>query len=184
MEFIQNIDLWLFYLINVKLANPVTNWFMPFVTNLNNWLPVYAVFAILLLWKGGKKGRLAVVTIIITIIISDQLSSSILKELIGRIRPCHVLSDLNILVPCGAGKSFPSSHAVNNFAVAGILTYYYTKYKWYFYSIASIVAISRVFVGVHYPFDVIGGACIGFMISFVIIKIITRLAFVQNILKS
>jgi len=142
---------------------------MPFITNHNHWILLYILVVTSLLWKGGKKGRFCVLLLFITISLSDQISSSLIKEAVGRIRPCHVLSDINLLVPCGGGKSFPSSHAVNNFSAALVLSYFYREYKWIFFSIATLMAFSRVYVGVHYPFDVICGAIIGLLISFSII---------------
>lgn len=83
------------------------------------------------------------------------------QVLAGTPRPCHALQNVHLLVSCGSGFSFPSSHAVNNFAGALILAFFFPRNKWWFFGIAAIVAFSRVYVGVHYPFDVIGGAVIG-----------------------
>jgi undecaprenyl-diphosphatase len=66
-----------------------------------------------------------------------------------------------MLVDCGPGKSFPSSHAVNNFGVATLFSFYYRKWTWAFIGWASLVALSRPAVGVHYPSDILGGAIIG-----------------------
>lgn len=149
---------------------------MPFITTNNHWILVYILVVISLLWKGGKKGKICVLMLFIIITLSDQISSSLIKEAVGRIRPCHVLSDINLLVPCGGGKSFPSSHAVNNFAAALTLSHFYREYKWVFFSIAAFIAFSRVYVGVHYPLDIISGAVLGLLISFCIILLYTRLS--------
>jgi undecaprenyl-diphosphatase len=71
------------------------------------------------------------------------------------------LQNVHLLVSCGSGFSFPSSHAVNNFAAALILAFFFPQNKWWFFGFAALVAFSRVYVGVHYLFDVIGGAVIG-----------------------
>lgn len=149
---------------------------MPFITNHNHWILLYILVIVSLLWKGGKEGRICVLLLFITITLSDQISSSLIKEAVGRIRPCHTLSDINLLVPCGGGKSFPSSHSVNNFAAALTLSFFYRNYKWIFFSIATLIAFSRVYVGVHYPFDVIVGAAIGLIISFGVILIYKSLS--------
>lgn len=89
--------------------------------------------------------------------------------MVGRIRPCHTLPDIRLLVPCGGGKSFPSSHAVNNFAFAILLGSFFKEYKFHFIILASLVAFSRVYVGVHYPSDVIFGSILGCIIGFVFV---------------
>jgi undecaprenyl-diphosphatase len=79
------------------------------------------------------------------------------------------------LVGCGPGKSFPSSHATNNFALATILTYYFRKYRYWFYSIAALVAFSRVYVGVHYPIDISAGAILGTSVGLLFTLIATKI---------
>ena len=137
---------------------------MPFLTDLNKQKPAVAVAAILWLWlmiQGGKRGRTAGILLVLSIIASDQFSSSVLKNLFARIRPCHALQGVRLLVDCGSGFSFPSSHAVNNFAGATILSHFYRKYAWGWFSLASLIALSRPYIGVHYPSDIAGGAVIG-----------------------
>lgn len=176
LDFLVNIDITLFYFFNGTLSNSFFDKLMPFITNHNHWILLYTFVVVSLLWKGGKKGRICVLLLFITIALSDQISSSLIKEAVGRIRPCHFLDDVNLLVPCGGGKSFPSSHAVNNFSAALVLSFFYREYKWIFFSIAALMAFSRVYVGVHYPFDVIVGAIIGLLIAFSIILIYKSIA--------
>ncbi len=170
-EIIQNIDTWLFRLCNRGIANPLFDVIMPFITNSDNWILLFILVFVYLFMKGGRKGIICGVTLIIAIIISDQLSSSVLKEMFGRVRPCSSLHDVRLLVGCGAGKSFPSSHAVNVFNSFVILSYYYREYKWHFFTVAAAIAFSRVYVGVHYPFDIIGGAIIGAAIGGIMVSI-------------
>lgn len=174
--FLQNIDLFLFQLFNMTLANPLFDKLMPFVTQQQNWNMVYIILLIWLLWKGGRTGRIAFVLLIITIICSDQLSSTFIKAWVARPRPCHSLTMLRLLVDCGSGYSFPSSHAVNNFAAAVILSYFYKQYRSVYFSIAAVVAFSRVYVGVHYPIDIVVGALIGFFVAKLILLIYVALA--------
>jgi undecaprenyl-diphosphatase len=78
---------------------------------------------------------------------------------------------VHLLVGCTNSFSFPSSHAVNNFAGAYFFTYFYPKVKYGLYVGASLMALSRVFCGVHYPFDIFGGMIIGLIIGWIVIEI-------------
>jgi undecaprenyl-diphosphatase len=101
------------------------------------------------------------------VVLSDQLSSTVLKSVFDRPRPCHtiggvpIVPEVRLLAGCGSGKSFPSSHAVNNFAVATLLSIHYRRWAWAFMLWAFLVSLSRVAIGVHYPSDIVGGAAIG-----------------------
>jgi undecaprenyl-diphosphatase len=170
-ELIQNIDKWLFYAINKGMANTLFDRIMPFITTNTNWFLVYAFLFGWLLWKGGSKGRITAIILIITIIIVDQVNSFVLKDIFSRLRPCQVLDNVRLLMPCGGGKSFPSSHAANNFAAAIILSYFYKQYKWVYFSIAIAISFSRIYVGVHYPFDVLGGIIFGVSVGLIIINL-------------
>ncbi len=169
LEYLLEIDTRLFYLLNVTVQNPVFDWLMPFITEKLHWFPVWGVIIILLIWKGGKQGRIILLLVIPLIFLSDQISSSVLKPLFGRTRPCIALDNIHLLIKKTSSFSFPSSHAVNFFAVATFFGYYYRKYVWLFLIIAAAVAYSRVYVGVHYPLDVVAGAFIGAACAFIII---------------
>jgi undecaprenyl-diphosphatase len=168
IEFLYSIDVTLFRFINSTLANPVTDKIMPFITDVKNWYLLYIFLWFLILFKGGKYRVGLAIGMILLVAISDQLSSTLLKHLFERPRPCKVLENVHLLVGCTDSYSFPSSHAVNNFAAAMFFTYFYKHLKWILFSVASIMALSRIFVGVHYPSDVIGGALIGIAIGYIL----------------
>lgn len=165
LDTLQSIDATLFRFVNSTLANPVTDFIMPLVTSDWNLRIVYAVVMLLLLWRGSKETRWLVAFSIVTMLIADQLASGFLKDLIGRVRPCHTLENVHLLVNCGSGKSMPSSHATNAFAQAAFFVVSYRRHAWWLFAMASLIALSRVFVGVHYPFDIIAGAVLGIMVG-------------------
>jgi undecaprenyl-diphosphatase len=163
-DFFYSIDVAVFFFINHSLANPVFDLVMPFLTDLNKirfGQALYLAGGLWLVIKGGRNGRITAVLLIVGIVVSDQLSSSLVKPLVGRIRPCRALEGVRLLVDCGGGLSFPSSHAVNNFCAAAILAAFYKPQRWIWFSFAALIAFTRPYVGVHYPSDIIGGAIIG-----------------------
>ena len=174
IEFLYSIDIFIFFLINHAIANPVFDLIMPFLTDLNKNRPVLIIlagFVGYLLWTGGKTGRITIGLLIVTVIISDQINSSFLKEIFGRIRPCRTLEGVRLLVDCGGGLSFPSSHAVNNFAAASVISHFYRNQKWFWFSFAATVAVSRTYVGVHYPSDILVGSIVGIAIGLLVITL-------------
>ena len=179
-EFLYQIDVSVFYFINHTISNPLFDKFFPFVTDVKHWYITYIVLFFILTIKGGRTGRIAAVVFLILITVTDQFSSAFLKHLIGRIRPCNVLPDVRILVTCTESFSFPSSHAVNNFAAAMFFSKIYPKFKWTFFIVATLMALSRPYVGVHYPSDIIGGALIGIVFGYIFAYLAMK---IDNILK-
>jgi len=165
-DILYSIDLSIFYFINHTISNPIFDSFFPFITNVKNWYLAYAILLGILFFKGGKRGKIATLGIILLIIASDQLSSHFLKNLFGRIRPCNALDDVKLLVGCSKSYSFPSSHAVNNFSVAFYFYRLYPNLKWVLFISAFLIAFSRPYVGVHYPSDIFFGAFIGIFVGY------------------
>ena len=175
-ELFSDLDTSLFRFLNEGLRNPVFDIVMPFLTDLHRQRIALAAAAIWVLWilfRGSAKSRFAVGAFALTMLISDQLSSRVLKYLIERPRPCHVLAHVHLLVGCGSGYSFPSSHAVNHFAAALVLSWFYPKAAPWLFLYATLIAFSRVYVGVHYPSDVLGGAVIGAILGVCIAAAVT-----------
>ena len=158
-------DITLFHLINGQWHSYFLDWFMPFMTDLKNFRYVLPVLVVWVLLREKKAGIVFLVFIGLTLAITDPFSSRLLKEWLGRIRPCHVLEEVRLLTDCNTSYSFPSSHAVNIFAAAFFLSQPLKKLSPLFFGIAGIVGYSRIYIGIHYPLDVIGGATIGLLIA-------------------
>ena len=172
---IEWLDIKLFYLINNGMQNRLFDILMPWLTEISNWWPLIVPTVIGLLIWGGKKGRVAVIVIVVAVGLSDYTSGGILKYMIGRIKPCNYLEGVNLLVYCGK-YSFPSSHAANMFAVAVTGSYYYRKARIPLFILAAVIGYSRVYVGVHFPFDVLGGFIWGGMVATAVIWVEKRIS--------
>lgn len=174
LEFLNELDKSLFILINKWLANPVTDAIMPFLTNDNGLRIVFGVILVLLLWFGDKRLRFLALFCAFTLLATDQLTSNFLKHMIERARPCHTFSDINLLVDCGAGFSMPSAHSANTFGQAILVGAQVKWARWPLLAYAFLVAISRVFVGMHYPGDIIFGALVGILIGLILTYLFNR----------
>ena len=165
LSLIYQLDLKLFYLINQELSNPVFDWFMPFISSKSFWLIPIFIGLVLLFWLGGKRGRIATLLIILTIATADPFCARVLKPTFKRLRPSHELSDVRLLGKKGGKYGFPSNHAANVAGSMLILAFFYRRYKYLCGGLALVVGYSRIYLGVHYPTDVLAGFVIGIGIS-------------------
>jgi len=184
LEILQQIDSSLFFFINGTLANPVTDFLMPLFTNDWGLRVGYGLAMILCLSFGNVRLRWMVLFSVIVLVLTDQIAANFLKDLIGRIRPCHTFDadSINLLVHCGGGKSMPSAHASNAFGQGIFFSIFYKQVRPYLLIYAILVALSRVFVGVHYPFDILAGALIGTLIAVVVALLYKQ--FARRVLKN
>ncbi|WP_291909638.1 phosphatase PAP2 family protein [Chitinophaga sp. CB10] len=165
-------DLRLFFHINGQWHNALLDVIMPILREPYIWAPLYLFLALFVTINFGWRGFFWIVFFLITFGISDQLSL-FLKDYFGRIRPCRdpVVSHYTrvLVVYCPMSGSFTSNHAANHFALATFcfltLKSFFGRYTLLFYLWAAAIAYAQVYVGVHYPLDVTGGAVLGSLIG-------------------
>ncbi|MCK5148383.1 phosphatase PAP2 family protein [bacterium] len=167
---LQNIDAALFLLLNRGVANPVFDVVMPFITEADHWTIPMALGFLALIIFGGKKGRITAALVVVIIALTDQITCAVIKPLVGRVRPCFVLESARLLIGQSGSPSFPSAHASNNAAIAMMVLLRYPRAKWWFIGLALSVAYSRIYVGVHYPVDVLAGLLLGAAIGFGVVR--------------
>ena len=158
------------FFINTRWHNSLFDLVLPFIRNQWFWAPLYFFLLLFMPSRFGKKGWVWCLFFIISFAISDQVSAHLLKPLFQRLRPCntpYLYSVIRTLVPCGGGYSFPSSHAANHFALAvfGIATLKFNFRRLWIPAVlwAAAVSYAQVYVGVHFPLDVLCGAIIGIL---------------------
>ena len=162
-------DTWLFLKINTEWTNPFLDSISPWWREANAWVPLYLFLIIFGIINFKKKVWYWLLFTAITLTLSDQLSSNLIKNLVERPRPCRdeFLADKVrlLLNNCSGGYSFTSSHATNHFAFAVFifitLQPFFKKWTYLFFVWAATICYGQVYVGVHYPLDVVCGAILG-----------------------
>jgi undecaprenyl-diphosphatase len=181
-SFLYSLDVAVFRFVNETLSSPSLDAFFSYITNFRNAgiLTVIILFIFYQLVWGGAKGRWLVLSLAVAITLSDQGSSHLLKYWFQRVRPCNALP--GVLTPAGGSSafSFPSSHAANMGSSMFLLARNLPTFKWLFIWIALMVGLSRIYLGLHYPSDVLGGYLFGVGIGWVVWKFFGKLrAFFQ-----
>jgi len=175
METILEIDQWLFFLINQSFDVPLLDWLLPYWRTKETWIPLYIFVAIFSIYQFKKSGLVLVLAALLTVGITDTVSNRIVKKNVQRLRPCNQLElkeQVDLLVRCGSGYSFTSNHAANHFGLAAFFVwtlgavYRKTRFWWWFW--AASISFAQIYVGVHYPFDILGGALIGIGVGYIL----------------
>mgnify|MGYP000011032515 FL=1 len=181
LETILELDQTIFFWINNDWHNPFLDWLMPYWRNKYTWIPFYIFLLIFALWKYRIRGLFFILALGATVAISDPLSSELVKKNVQRVRPCNdttINESVLLLVRCGGGYSFTSSHATNHFAVAVFLLLTlgraFRKIKWPLLFWAASIAIGQVYVGVHYPLDIIAGGLMGSAVGWLVARLFNR----------
>jgi undecaprenyl-diphosphatase len=178
-------DLDILYFFNRTIASPALDGFFDILTNVRYWYAVYAIAGLFLIYRYRFRGVAIVITAIILITATDSLAHYILKPLVDRQRPCSIPPSFSrrgqgvvdgehlvswIRLPSGMryDESFPSQHALNNFAIAAFFVLLFKRSKWIhsLWFVALAISLGRLYQGLHYPSDVVGGEVIGIAIGF------------------
>ena len=176
LTFLQKIkqwDQWLFIQINSGQSNSFSDSIMPYLRNSYYWTPLYLFLLLFVIINFKGRGWWWVLIFLCTVSLTDIISSRILKEVFERLRPCQdpdFMGYVRLLVDqCSGGSSFTSSHAANHFGMATFFfitfRHLFKKWAWLVFIWAAAVGYAQVYVGVHYPGDVLGGAVAGILMG-------------------
>ncbi len=178
MELIENLDIALFQAINGISGGPLDQ-LMIWLSDKYVWIPLYVYVLFRLYQKTGRDFWIPVLAIVLVITLSDQFTSSFMKPFFERLRPCKdpdLANVVNQVDRCGGRYGFASSHAANTMGLAFFLflfekrsTFTVTMLIWAFF-----VGFSRVYLGVHFPGDVVVGFVVGIVFAYSLFKLMVR----------
>ncbi len=176
----ENIWLWLkscdqrlFIYINSFWTNHFLDALFPVWRDSITWVPVYLFLLLFVVFNFGRKAFPWVCLFIITVSLCDQVSSTFVKDWVARPRPCsdpYFSQYVRLLLNrCPSSGSFTSSHATNHFGMSVFIALTFKqfigKWKYLLYFWAATISYAQVYIGVHYPLDVIGGGVLGALIG-------------------
>lgn len=175
-------DQQLFELLNGQWQLPLLDWLAPLWRDKRFWIPLYLLLSVFVVRTYRKQGIIFLLALGLTAGISDMVSSRVIKPAVQRLRPCNtpeLREDVHLLVHCGSGYSFTSSHAANHFAVAAFIFFtlgtLHRRGRGLWWLWAASIAYAQVYVGVHYPADVLAGSLLGAAIGYLTSRLYLRL---------
>ncbi len=166
MDWVREVDTAIFLALNGTLRTAWLDSFFMFLSYPPMRVLFFVTAWITLIALGGRRGLWGGMALLIAVCATDQIAAGILKPWVDRVRPCFVIPETILLVPHQArSPSFPSNHAANAFAAAVLISWILRGRGRWAYILAALVALSRVYLGVHYPLDIAAGALLGLLIG-------------------
>jgi membrane-associated phospholipid phosphatase len=174
LQTLQEWDRALFNLINNELNNSFFDALMPFLRNSFVWAPVYLFIIVFVLLNYKLKGGWWIIFFLLVVACADMVGTNVFKLNVQRARPCNtpdLFPHLRMLVRCPSGYGFISNHAANHFGMAAFIfitfRHIFKKWTWLAFLWAGAICYAQIYVGVHYPTDILGGAIVG--VSFAVL---------------
>ncbi|MBY0478514.1 MAG: phosphatase PAP2 family protein [Chitinophagaceae bacterium] len=171
LKTIVQLDRSVFYAVNNQWSNPFFDAVMPFIRNQYSWVPLYLFLLVFVFINFRSKFLWWLLFALATFALTDLLSAQVVKELVQRPRPCVdvvAAQSVRMLIPCSYSYSFVSSHATNHFGLAVFLfaSMKHLSKAWIWLLLwAALISFAQIYVGAHFPLDVLAGAALGCLIG-------------------
>jgi membrane-associated phospholipid phosphatase len=172
LKSVLQMDRSLFYYINNRWSNDVFDAVMPFIRNQYFWVPLYLFLLVFVLTNFRSKVWWWLLFFLATFALTDLISVQVIKALIERPRPCvdPIASEsVRMLIPCSYSSSFVSSHAANHFGMAMFMfmsmKQFSNRWIWLVFAWAFMISFAQIYVGAHFPVDVLCGSLLGMFIG-------------------
>ncbi|MCF6240056.1 MAG: phosphatase PAP2 family protein [Bacteroidales bacterium] len=176
LEKLIEIDTQLFLFLN-GIHSPFWDTIMWYTSATATWVPLYALVLFFIFKEYKWKGFVPLIFLVLLVFAADKISVHAFKNFFERLRPCHNQDIANLVhiirEHCGGQYGFVSSHAANTFAFASFTSLFFRnkKYTWFIFIWAAFVSYSRIYLGVHYPGDIMGGALLGWIIGYLLYQL-------------
>lgn len=165
MEYLLDFDRFLFHKINQEWTSSWADAFFPTITDLNRvpWVmvPLFIGLLVLMIYSFRERGRALFVIFLFSLGVTDVLGGQLIKPLFARSRPEQSGLDVVVRGIHHSSYGFTSNHAANIFCAVVFLSFFFPKARWPLFLLAALIGYSRVYVGAHFPLDVLGGALLG-----------------------
>jgi undecaprenyl-diphosphatase len=182
---LKSLDTWIvgadfqaWYYLHAVWRSEFLDAIMPYVRNQFTWAPLYLFLLVFMPANFGKRGWIWCLGFILCFALGDTISGGMIKPLMHRVRPCNdprLQEYVHLIVPRSTGWSFPSSHATNHFALGTFSAItMHGRLKWFWpipITWALAIGYAQVYVGVHFPFDVLAGCLLGAIVGVLVAKL-------------
>jgi membrane-associated phospholipid phosphatase len=177
-------DKWLFLKLNGEWTNSFFDFILPYFRDSVFWAPLYLFLIAFMVVNFGKRGWWWSLALLGSVVVADMIGTRVFKEGVERLRPCQdpdFMPYVRLLLKrCSGSYSFVSNHAANHFAIATFLSLTFKgvagRWVWLAYAWAFFISYAQVYVGVHYPSDVLAGALLGVMAGLLSATIVNKKA--------
>ena len=178
---LDELDKEAFLFLNTQLVNPVFDAILPYFRDSVFWAPLYIFMLAFVLINYGRKGFWWCIGFLCTVAIADMIGTRVFKEGFERLRPCQdpfFSENVRLLLKhCSGSFSFVSNHAANHFGIATYVSITFLpsfgRWTYLFFLWAFFVSFAQIYVGVHYPLDILGGALLGVLAGVLTSRIVT-----------